>query len=52
MFNFKTLGDIFAWKKSQEEQKTTPQPQPEPQPEPKAEVKPRARKPRKPKEIK
>lgn len=51
MFNFKTLGDIFAWKKSQEAQ--TRMPAPEPKPEPSPEPKPRAvRKPRKPKENK
>lgn len=47
MFNFKTLGDIFAWKKSQELKNVPPQPEPQPEPKPKA-----VRKPRKPKENK
>ena len=52
MFNFKTLGDLFAWQKRQEEQKITPQPEPQPEPKPDVKPAPKARAPRKSKENK
>ena len=50
MFNFKTLGDLFAWQKTNEQAKTEPVKAPEPKPDVKPA--PKARAPRKSKENK